>query len=66
MTGTGNTGAHTLATTDMAIGGYEIGISATDTGKSIAATVSDGFGDRIVTIPNNTEGGRTIQVVETQ
>jgi len=64
LTGSGNTGLHILNTTDLAIGGYEIGISATDTGKSIAATVSAGLGDRIVTIPNNTEGGRLLQVVE--
>ncbi len=64
-TGTGNTGLYILSTVDLAIAGYEIGISATDTGKSIAATVSAGFGDRIVTIPNNTAGGRIIQVVET-
>lgn len=64
-TGTGNTGLYILATGDLAIGGYEIGISATDTGKSIAAAVSAGLGSRIVTIPNNTEGGRVIQIVET-
>ncbi len=64
-TGTGNTGLHILSTADLAIGGYEVGISATDSGKSISATVAAGLADRIVTIPNNTESGRIIQVVET-
>ncbi len=40
-------------------GDYELGISATDSGSSIAATVSDGDADRIVTV-----FGPIIRVVE--
>jgi len=63
-TGSGNTGQYILNTTDLPIGTYEVGISATDTGRTVSATVSIGLADRIITIPNNTQGGRLIEVVE--
>lgn len=50
-TGTGNVGTYSLATSILSLGDYQIGISATDSGSSIAATVASGRPDLIVTIP---------------
>ena len=48
-TGSGNAGTYTLNTEALAPGDYQLGVSATDSGSSIALT-SDA--DRIVTIPS--------------
>lgn len=52
-TGTGNVGSYTLVTSILALGDYQLGISATDSGSSIAATVASGRSNRIVTIPSD-------------
>lgn len=48
--GLGNLGLALLDTTTLIPGNYDLGISATDTGFSISATIADGSGDRIVTV----------------
>jgi hypothetical protein len=48
--GSGNVGSHTLQTSTLLPGRYEIGVSATDSGRSIAATVADGESFRIKTV----------------
>lgn len=55
--GSGNVGNVTLLTEDLALGDYQLGLSATDSGASIAATVVGGESHRIVTVP--TVGGTT-------
>ncbi len=47
--GSGNVGSVTLATADLNAGCYQLGISATDSGSSIATTVDRGNADLIVT-----------------
>ncbi len=51
--GTGNVGTFVLETESLEPGDYQLGISATDSGSSIAATVAAGEGDRILTIPSD-------------
>ncbi len=48
-TGTGNAVSLTWNTTNVALGTYLIGISATDSGFSVSQTVLNGDGDRIIT-----------------
>jgi len=48
--GSGNVGGRVFATIGLAAGDYQIGISATDTGDSIATAVDKGDDDRIVTV----------------
>ncbi|MHC4066724.1 MAG: hypothetical protein ACYSUI_19790, partial [Planctomycetota bacterium] len=48
--GTGNVANLIWSTESVALGIYRIGVSATDTGFSVAQTASTGAGDRIVTI----------------
>lgn len=48
--GTGNVANLQWLTESVALGTYRIGVSATDTGFSVAQTASDGDGDRIVTV----------------
>lgn len=64
--GSGNVGQATFITTGLEPGDYELGVSATDSGFSVAATVQRGEADRIVTIPNSATGeqGRIIRIVE--
>jgi len=64
--GTGNVGEYTLSASDYGPGNYEIGVSATDTGDSVTATVAEGLTARIVTIPNNTQTGRFLTIVDSQ
>ncbi len=64
-TGTGNVGSATFSTSGLNAGDYEIGISATDSGYTIATTVSNGDLDRIVTIPNDSQSGPIVRVVDT-
>jgi hypothetical protein len=64
-TGSGNVGSATLSTSSMNAGEYEIGLSATDSGFTIATTVANGDLDRIVTIPNDLQSGPIIRVVDT-
>ncbi len=47
--GTGNVGAVTLPTADLEGGCYQLGISATDSGSSIATTVDRGNDELIIT-----------------
>jgi hypothetical protein len=49
--GEGNVGTVSFRTEGLAEGDYTLGISATDSGMSVAATVAAGQLDRIVTIP---------------
>ncbi|MCH7994533.1 MAG: hypothetical protein IIB57_08820, partial [Planctomycetes bacterium] len=58
-TGFGNIGQFTLTTIGRPAGRFELGLSATDSGLSIAATVADGKSDLIVTTID-----RIIEVVE--
>lgn len=48
--GTGNVANLQWLTESVALGTYRIGVSATDTGFSVAQTASDGDGDRIVIV----------------
>ncbi|MFQ5592056.1 MAG: hypothetical protein ACE5HE_12890 [Phycisphaerae bacterium] len=57
--GTGNVGQRVFATANLAPGDYQIGVSAVDTGDSVAAAVENGDANRIVTLL-----GPTISVVE--
>ncbi|MGB2985921.1 MAG: hypothetical protein WBE26_08560, partial [Phycisphaerae bacterium] len=52
--GSGNVGSATFSTTGFAPGDYELGISATDSGSSVATTRDI---KRIVTIPNEITSG---------
>jgi hypothetical protein len=63
-TGSGNAGTFTLTTGSLEPGDYQLGISATDSGSSIAVTVAAGESDRIVTIPNFAATTPVIRVVE--
>ncbi|MCH8147483.1 MAG: FG-GAP repeat protein [Planctomycetes bacterium] len=58
-TGFGNIGRFTLSTLGRPVGRYELGLSATDSGLSIAATVADGKSDLIVTTID-----KVIEIVE--
>jgi hypothetical protein len=49
LTGSGNFGSFTLSTTNLAAGRYELGVSATDTGRSVVGTAQEGNSDRIRT-----------------
>lgn len=55
--GSGNAGNAEWLTEDVPLGDYRLGLSATDSGASVAATVAAGEINRIVTIP--TVGGTT-------
>ncbi|MCO6438985.1 MAG: FG-GAP repeat protein [Phycisphaerae bacterium] len=59
-TGRNNVGSYTLATDDLNPGDYQLGISATDSGDSVARTVARGEEDKIITNTN----GPVIRVVE--
>lgn len=50
-TGSGNIGSLLWSTDLIAVGDYELGLSATDSGFSVAGTVDRGQAGRIVTIP---------------
>ena len=63
-TGSGNVGMFTLPTDDLVPGDYQLGVSATDSGESVAVTVANGESDRIVTIPNLTTTTPIIRVIE--
>lgn len=58
--GSGNAGSATLTTADLPAGDYRLGLSATDSGASIAATVARGDTGLIVTNFN----GPVIQVLD--
>lgn len=62
-TGTGNSGTFRLNTSGLALGLYRLGLSATDSGFSIGATVNRGETERIVTIPNDNVSTPMIRVV---
>ena len=49
-TGSGNVASYIMSTDNLSANQYQLGLSATDTGSSIAATVADGDSDRIVTV----------------
>ncbi len=61
--GLGNVGTFTLVTDDLDPGLYYLGVSATDSGFSIADTVARGESSRIVTIPNATSSPPIIEIV---
>ena len=63
-TGSGNVGMFTLPTDDLVPGDYQLGVSATDSGESVAVTVANGESDRIVTIPNTTTTAPILRVIE--
>jgi len=63
-TGSGNVGTFTLPTTSLAPGDYQLGISATDSGSSVAITVATGESERIVTVPNDTVSTPIFRVAE--
>lgn len=51
LVGSGNLGLVAFVTLELVVGDYELGISATDSGMSVAETVEfDGNDDRIVTV----------------
>lgn len=59
-TGSGNAGTYTLNTGALAPGNYQLGISATDSGSSVAATSDP---DRIVTFLGDPVSARFIEVL---
>jgi hypothetical protein len=63
-TGSGNVGTFLLPTTSLAPGDYQLGISATDSGSSVAITVATGESERIVTVPNDTVSTPILRVAE--
>ncbi len=62
--GSGNIGSFTWGTGQLEPGDYELGVSATDSGVSVATTVARGELDRIVTIPNGGGSGPIVRIVE--
>ena len=51
LTGSGNLGVVAFVTVELPVGDFELGLSATDSGMSVAETVEfDGNDDRIVTV----------------
>lgn len=62
-TGTGNSGTFRLNTAGLLLGDYQLGLSATDSGFSIAATVNRGDSERIVSIPSGSVTTPIIRVV---
>lgn len=62
-TGSGNAGVFTLNTGPLSPGDYQLGISATDSGASIAVTAARGESDRIVTFLGVGETARIIEVL---
>lgn len=61
--GIGNVGTYSLTLDDLAPGDYSLGVSATDSGYSVAATVARGETGRIVTIPVSAGSTPTIRVL---
>lgn len=61
--GSGNVGNVTLLTEDLALGDYQLGLSATDSGSSIAATVASRQSHRIVTIPAATGTTPIVRII---
>ncbi len=62
--GAGNEGSFTMNTAGLIPGDYQLGLSATDTGLSVAATVARGDAARVATIPSETTPTPIIRVVE--
>ncbi len=62
--GSGNVGTVTVDTSDLVVGDYQLGLSATDSGSSIAVTVANGEVDRIITIPNDTRGAPVLRMLD--
>ncbi|MDO8630591.1 MAG: hypothetical protein Q7R41_08855, partial [Phycisphaerales bacterium] len=60
--GSGNVGAFSFQTNGLDPDDYALGLSATDSGTSIAATVAADQNDRIVTIPNEVRTTPVIRV----
>lgn len=57
--GSGNVGTRILVTAGLTAGDYQLGLSATDSGSSVSATVAKGDDDQIVTV-----FGPIVRVVE--
>lgn len=62
-TGSGNAGSVNFSTVDLALGDYQLGLSATDSGLSVAATVASGQVRRIVFIPGVGESTPILRIV---
>lgn len=62
-TGTGNAGVFDWSTAAVPPGVYELGVSATDSGSTVAATATAGSVDRIVTIPNSTVTTPRVEII---
>lgn len=60
-TGVGNAGSYTLTTDNLTAGEYQLGLSATDSGTTVAGTSDQA---RIVTIPNELDSSPIIEVTE--
>ncbi len=52
--GSGNVGSYTLSTEGFALGDYQLGLSVTNNGETVADAVTNGNEEYIVTIPNGT------------
>ena len=61
--GSGNAGNVTWLTEDLALGDYQLGISATDSGASVAATVVARDFQRIVTVPTMGETTPIVRII---
>ncbi len=63
-TGSGNIGQVTFDTSGLLPGDYELGLSAVDSGRSIAGAVSAGEEDRIITIPSDANAGPIVRITQ--
>ncbi len=61
--GSGNAGDFTWSTTGLPPGEYRLGLSATDTGVSVAATEQRGDRAKITSIPSSTTSTPSIRIV---
>lgn len=61
--GSGNAGDFTWSTSGLPVGEYVLGLSATDSGVSISATVDRGESDKIRTAPSETTSTPRIRIV---
>jgi FG-GAP repeat len=65
LSGSGNAGVFNWSTDTVPPGVYELGVSATDSGSSVVATVSAGDVDRIITIPTGSSVTPRVEVIST-
>ena len=62
MIGSGNLGSFDWDTSAVSDGSYRLGLSVTDSGLSVAQSISSGFAHLIVTIPNDSASTPTVSI----